>query len=125
MRTIYIIFGVLCIFALFLRYYLFFTKMPKFYDGEHLSFETLLLSDPTTSHHFQTFSTIYTTKTSSGQLFISIPEDVKISFGDPIRIDGKVRMRGIKGTNKVIATMHSPKLTIVREKSLLFSAAYF
>lgn len=113
-----------------LRFYLFYSHLPTYKDGQLISFETTLLSEPQIISRYQKF----TANLSDGtRILVTLPVFPEFHYGDTVHIDGPVKFskrsnfsnknRGVINNNRIVLSMFFPKIKAVknRQTNMLFS----
>ncbi|MCL6096354.1 MAG: ComEC/Rec2 family competence protein [Patescibacteria group bacterium] len=97
------------ILILILRFFTFYQQQNSFKNGQEISFETTLFSEPQFIGNYQKF----TAALSTGEnVFITAPLNPQYGYGDKLRISGTLEVGVIK--DKKIYVMHSPKIEAVK-----------
>lgn len=100
------------------RFFFFFENRPKYQDGQFLSFETDLLSQPKISGKTQKI----TVSQNSGQrIFITSPLFPQFNYADKIRISGKLKIRVLSSGDKIYL-MNFPKIEAKNKGRNIFLA---
>lgn len=129
-NRITIVLGLLLI-ILALRFLLFYSHKSTYIDGQEVSFETTLLSEPSISSNYQRLSA---SLASGDKIYITIPRYPEYHYGDTLKISGPIKFssgtkvsnqRGSLTTNeKTIVTMFFPKIEAVKnEQNYILSVA--
>jgi competence protein ComEC len=118
MTKIHIIFVAFLILALALRIFLFYSQKTQYQDGQSISFETTVASNPKFSANFQNFSA----NLPSGEtVFIQTAGYPEYSYGEKISIVGKLKVKLLSG-NRTILTLSFPKIESVKNSENYFLA---
>jgi competence protein ComEC len=114
----YYIFGFILVFLLAFRFYSFYSNQPQFKDGQKLSFETAILSQPQVVGSQQVFTANYQNQ-SFGRLRIRISTSrfPEINYGDFVRISGTI------SNKKYGVTMYFPKVETIKSSSNILQSS--
>lgn len=112
------IFIVFLILVLLLRLFLFYSQKTEYQDGQNLSFETTLLSDPKFTGNYQNLSVNLPT----GELmFVQTAGYPEYNYGERISISGTLKIKLLNGKNTILS-MSFPKITLVKNGENFFLA---
>ena len=104
--------------TLFLRFFLFYQNQPYYKDGQHISFETTLLSEPKIVGNQQRMSA---NLDGGNRILISISLYPQFHYGDTLHIYGVLKDKVLKNGNTVLV-MYFPKIETVKDNKNLFLA---
>lgn len=120
--TLWVFFAILASILAF-RFYFFYTNQPQYADGQKVSFETTLLSEPTI---VSTRQSISANLASGKKVFIYVPLFPQFHYGETVRISGYVRVitPNVPGTlsikvltnKKSIMIINDPKIAVVKNR---------
>lgn len=112
MRRLLVI--ILClILVLSIRFYFFYFNQVQYADGQQVSFETTILSQPQVVGNRQ----VFTANHKNQKIRITTSRFPELNYGDFVRISGVLQ---IKVLNKnIITIMYFPKIEILKDKSFL------
>lgn len=118
MTKVHIIFVVILILALALRIGWFYSSQTKYKDGEQVSFETTVSSDPKFFGNSQNFSVNLPT----GEIvFVQTAGYPEQNYGDKISVIGKLKVK-LLSKNHQILTLSFPKIESVKNSENYFLA---
>ena len=105
------IFLILFISFLFLsiRYIFFHLYKPQLLDGQKISFQTTILDEPKNSIRFNRVSVFFNNLFGGEKIFLTYSSDIKLNYGDRIKIIGKIEKRAL-GNKNIIWTLYFPKI---------------
>jgi competence protein ComEC len=95
------------------RFYFFYQNQPQFTDGQKISFETAILSQPQTIGSQQTFTANY----KNQKIKISISRFPEINYGDFVRISGEISNRDYG------ALMYFPKIETANDSTNILQSS--
>lgn len=107
--TMFLVFTVL-LFILAVRFFLFYHNQPRYVNGQYVSFETTLLSEPQISGKYQNLSA---NLASGEKIFIKTSISPQFHYGDSVRISGVLNKR-VLNNKKTAMTMFFPKIEAVK-----------
>lgn len=106
-----------------IRFFLFYRSQPTYHDGQHITLETTLLSEPKIKGRFQT---IFLNLDNGNRVFITIPKYPQYHYADILRFSGVLKVktastpgdkkRGLIINEKIVLTMSFPKVEAVKNK---------
>lgn len=122
MSRLRIVVAIVILFSLLsLRFLFLYHNRSKVHNGQHLTFETTLLSQPQIIGKYQRFSTIF----SNGErIFVTIPRYPEFYYGETVRVSGIVTQKissqkgGVPASKKMITTMFFPKIEAIKNPPL-------
>jgi competence protein ComEC len=117
MKKIIIAFACLLL-ILTLRFYNFYSNQPQLSDGQVLSFEAAILSQPQVFGSQQTFTANYKNSSASRQIKITTGRFPEINYGDFLRISGKVSNKNLR------VLMYFPKIEMVNNSSSVWQSGF-
>jgi competence protein ComEC len=118
MTKIHIAFVIILLIILSLRISLFYSQKTQYQDGQIISFETTITSDPKFSANFQNFSV----NLQSGEIvFIETTGYPEYRYGDKMLISGKLKVK-LLSNNQAILTLSFPKIESVKNSENYFLA---
>lgn len=96
-----------------LRFYFFYSHLPTYKDGQLISFETTLLSEPKIISRYQKFTA---NLNDGSRILVTLPSVPEFHYGDAVRIEGVLsnKNRGVIGNDRII------KSTPIRSGSMFF-----
>jgi competence protein ComEC len=100
---------------LFIRFGLFFLFSPQLQNGQEISFETTLLSDPQQGSRYNRLTAYYTNGFGSQRILVSYSPQIHLQYGEVVRISGRVEI-SLPKNNQSITTMYFPTIEAVPEK---------
>ena len=118
MTKVHIIFVVILILAFALRISWFYSSQTKYKDGEQVSFETTVSSDPKFFGNSQNFSVNLPTGEIVFVQTVGYPEH---NYGDKISVFGKLKVK-LLSKNHQILTLSFPKIESVKNSENYFLA---
>ena len=125
MKRIHIIFLTVLILAVLIRILLSFIYAPKIVNGQHVSFETILLSEPTEHGNYQSVTVQYTNTLGSRQITLYVEPQNDLHYGQTVLISGVVKQKN-RGLGKNIIAMSFPQVQVVSAKqNVLFKVSLF
>lgn len=98
--------------ALALRYFLFFRSTPTFNDGQNISLEKTIRTEPRVVGNTQAFALHLE---GGEKLFVTMHRFPEIHYGDRLRLSGTLRKK-LLNNKKVILTMYFPKFAVVENE---------
>jgi competence protein ComEC len=105
-----LIFIIILILVLIFRLFLFYSQKTQYLDGQSVSFETTLLSDPKFSGNYQNLSVNLPT----GELvFVQTAAYPEYRYGEKISLIGKLKVRLLNGKSTILS-LSFPKIKIVK-----------
>ncbi len=99
--------------VLMVRFLLFYSQQKSYTDGQQLSFETTLLSEPTASGNTQRFSLKPDQKQQIAITTLRFPE---LHYGDSISVSGIVKKRVVQG-KRVLFVLQYPIVTQISKQN--------
>ncbi len=106
---------------LFIRLFIFYSTRPVYTDGQQLSFQSALQSQPTSSGN----SLRITLNTPDNQkVFVTASSALDISYGDTVRVSGVLKKKLLNGENAIL-TMSFPKIEKIASEKNMFSSSVF
>lgn len=100
------------------RFFFFYHNQTKYKDGQEVSFEATLLSEPKVFSNYQSFSA----NLASGQkVFVKVPKYPQFHYSDSMRISGSLKQLVIN-KKKIGLTMNFPKIEAIKKDKNLFLA---
>jgi len=114
---LYIIFPIL-LFVLAFRFWFYYHSQPEYQDGQDVSFETTLLSEPQIVGNQQRISA---NLDSGDRIFITTSLYPQFHYADTLLIDGILKQRRLEN-GSIILTMVYPKIKIIEDNKNLFLA---
>jgi len=112
------LFIALLIIVLLFRLFLFYSQKTQYMDGQSISLETTLLSDPKFSGNYQNLSVNLPT----GELvFIQSAGYPEYSYGDRISVSGTLKIKLLNGKSTILS-MSFPKIRLVKNSENYFLA---
>ena len=112
---LYIIFPIL-LFVLAFRFWFYYHSQPEYQDGQDVSFETTLLSEPQIVGNQQRISA---NLDSGDRIFITTSLYPQFHYADTLLIDGILKQRRLEN-GSIILTMVYPKIKIIEDNKNLF-----
>lgn len=139
-----IVFILSLLIILSLRFISFYSHLPVYKDGQYLSFETTLLSEPQIISRYQKFTA---NLNDGSRILVTLPSSPEFHYGDAVRIEGPVKFsrspsstvrtrlteqlngvnilsnknRGVIGNDRIIKSMFFPKIeAVINESSKQF-----
>lgn len=106
-----LIFFLILVFSLSLRYYFFYQNQPKFNDDQEVSFKATLLKEPRVFSRYQRFAANIS---PAQEVFITVPVFSQLHYGDTVGITGILK-EGVISKNKTIMTMSYPKIEVIKD----------
>jgi competence protein ComEC len=101
-----------------LRLYAFYGNQPQFKDGQQLSFETTVLSQPQVVGSQQIFTANYQNHSASRRIKISTSRFPEINYGDFVRISGGI------SNGKYGLIMYFPKIEELNNSANLLQSSF-
>lgn len=93
------------------RFYLFYSNQVSYEDGQKISFETAILSQPQAIGSQQVFTAIYQNQSANWRIKIATSRFPEINYGDFVRISGRI-------SNKDHGLlMYFPKIEVINDSS--------
>lgn len=106
-----------------IRFFLFYTNKSTYHDGQNITLETTLLSEPKIKGRFQTISL---NLDNGNTVFITVPRYPSFHYADVLKISGVLKVktttfvinkkRGLITNEKVVLTMSFPKVEVAKSK---------
>jgi competence protein ComEC len=118
MTKIHIVFISILLISLGLRIFIFYSGQTQYQDGEQVSFETTVSSDPKFFGNSQNFSVNLPTGEIVFVQTVGYPEH---SYGDKISVSGKLKVK-LLSANHSILTLSFPKIESVKNSENYFLA---
>lgn len=101
------------------RFLLFYQNQPQYHNGQQISFETTLLSEPKSSGKYQQF----TAALDNGQkIYISTSRYPEYHYGDTLKISGKIKVSDLKANKSNMQVKNSNQLNrLINNKKTIIS----
>ncbi len=118
------IFGFILLSILAFRFYFFNSNQTRYADGQTLSFETTILSQPQVVGSRQAFTANY----KNQKIRITTSRFPELNYGDFVRISGAVQIKALtsikSGLNKnIITMMYFPKIETINNSANILQAS--
>lgn len=101
----------LLLIPLSLRFFFFYQNQPQFENGQHLEFETTLLSEPQIVGSIQR---LIANLENGERIFITLPRFPEFHYGQTLHISGTLKKR-LLTSEKVILTISFPKVELAKK----------
>lgn len=125
MKRVHIIFLTFLILAVFARIFLSFIYAPKLTNGQQLSFETTLLSEPINYGSYASLTVQYVNKWGSKPIILYLQPQNNLHYGDTVAISGTIKTK-VLGNTKTITAISFPHSKIENDKNnIIFHASFF
>src|ERR1035437_8990969 len=112
------IFASILVLILSFRLLFFYAQITQYKDGQSLSFETTVISDPKFLGNYQNFSVNLPT----GELvFIQTAAYPEYGYGDRIHISGSLKIKLLNGKSAILS-LNFPKISLVKNSNGHFLA---
>lgn len=106
--------------ALFLRLFIFYFQKTDYKDGDNLSFESTIFTQPKVYPTYQTFSL----ETPTGEsLLIKTNNQMSYLYGENVAISGNLNVRVLK--NRTLLSMDYPKMSLVSKPNGILAVINF
>lgn len=115
MKNIALVF-VCLLFILGLRFHYFYNNQPQFTDGQTISFESTILSQPQYVGSQQVFNANYSYRSTSRQIRVTTIRSPEINYGDMVRITGTVSNKDDR------LLMYFPEIKSINNSSNFFQS---
>ncbi len=129
MKRSYLLFLFLLLSMLLIRLYFFYQTTSKYYNGQAITFETILLTEPEVSGKYQKLSVFIDNRE---KIFITLPSFPLYYYGDTLRISGLIKKVSLdKPSNqnsqlltkeKTVLTMFFPKVGAIKNRQVFLLA---
>ncbi len=113
MKRSLVLFSLILLSILSFRFYFFYNNQPQFADGQGISFEMTILSQPQVVGSRQ----VLTANHKNHKIRITTSRFPELNYGQDVRIAGALNIRMLNNKN-VIYSMYFPKIEIVKDKSI-------
>lgn len=112
------IFGLILLSILILRFYFFYSNQTRYTDGQEVSFETTILSQPQVIGSQQRF----TANSENQKIRIITSRFPEFNYGDFVRISSTLNVKVINNRNTIL-TMYFPKIETINNSSNILQAS--